>query len=492
MCPAGKYFLPYQREWLADASRLKLCQKSRQIGLSYADSYDSVRKAAVRPGGRDVWVMSRDEVQARQYIRYCRRWANVLHLAAADHGEQVLVLRNGKTASVQALNFAGGASVYALSSNPDAIVGKSGHVKLDEFALHKDQRTLYAVAKPVIQWGGTLSVISTHRGAGTVFNELITEVRERGNPMGWSLHTVPIQKAVAQGLVERIDGVNGARGDARPSDDAGRASIFGRASVPASPDSPTTTDFSSSHAFPLVSGDVQSRRGQWLAQQRAECIDEEQWLQEYCCIPADESTAFISYDLINGCTEPGLGLMSVADLAVAAGRAPGATFYLGVDVARKRDLCVMDVGEKVGDVVWDRLRLELLDRPFGEMEAELYRLLRLPQLKRACVDATGLGAQLAERARERFGWKIEPLTFTAATKEELANGLKIDLEQRRARLADDEKLRADLRGIRKEVTLSGNTRYAGESADSHCDRFWAKALRQHAARHRVNAGALVG
>jgi len=76
------YFLPYQRDWIQDSSRLKLCQKGRQIGLSYADSYDSVRKAAVAPG-RDVWVMSRDEAQAKQYIRYCRHWANVLHFAAA-------------------------------------------------------------------------------------------------------------------------------------------------------------------------------------------------------------------------------------------------------------------------------------------------------------------------------------------------------------------------------------------------------------------------
>ena len=460
------YFLPYQREWLLDSSRLKLCQKSRQIGLSYADSYDSVRKAAVRPGGRDVWVMSRDEVQAKQYIRYCRRWANILHYAAGDYAEQVFVLPNGKAATMQALTFASGASVYALSSNPDAIVGKSGHVKLDEFALHKDQRTLYAVAKPVIQWGGTLSIISTHRGISTVFNEIITEIQQRGNPMGWSLHTVPIQKAVEQGLVERIDAAN--------------ASGLGRASVPASP-SPSD-----------VADNVQSHREQWLAQQRAECIDEEQWLQEYCCVPADESSAFISYELINGCTEPELRLLTVAELSEVVSRTPHAALYLGVDVARKKDLCVLDIGEKIGDVVWDRLRLELSNRPFAELEEELYRLLRLPQLKRACLDATGLGLQLAERARERFGWKVEPVTFTAASKEALANGLKIDLEQRHLRLVDDEPLRADLRGIRKEVTLSGNTRFAGETEGSHCDRFWAKALRQHAARHKVNAGALVG
>src|SRR5215467_9439220 len=98
------YFLNYQRQWIQDEARLKLCQKSRQSGLSYADSYDSVRKAAVQPG-RDVWVMSRDEAQAKQYIRYCKHWANVLHLAAADLGEEVFTLKEGKAAKVQVLSF---------------------------------------------------------------------------------------------------------------------------------------------------------------------------------------------------------------------------------------------------------------------------------------------------------------------------------------------------------------------------------------------------
>jgi phage FluMu gp28-like protein len=464
-------FLPYQRAWILDRSRLKLCQKSRQIGLSYADSYDSVRKAALKSGGRDVWVMSRDENQARQYIRYCKHWARLLHHAASLHDNLVLNTSSGKAVLVQALKFASRACIFALSSNPDAIVGKSGHVKLDEFALHKDQRTLYAVAKPVIQWGGTLSVISTHRGAGTVFNEIITDIAQRGNRMGWSLHTISIQRAVEEGLVERINAANG-RSDSRD---------------------------------------------EWLARQRAECIDEEQWLQEYCCVPADEAAAFISYDLINACTEPGLPLMTLealllhlsqssssssssssshaprnTDHAPTLLRSHAPTLFLGVDVARHHDLCVLDVGEKIGDVVWDRLRLEFRDRPFAEIEEALFRLLRLPQLKRACIDATGLGAQLAERAQDRFNWKIEPITFTARVKEDLAIGLKIDLEKRHLRLADDEKLRADLRGIRKEVTLGGNSRYAGEIEGSHCDRFWAKALRQQAARTPSYTAARVG
>src|SRR5215471_11397165 len=110
------YFLPYQTAWRRDRARLRICQKSRQIGLSYVDSYDSVLKAALNTG-RDVWVMSRDEAQAKQYIRYCKRWANVLQYAAEDLGELVFMPSSTRAAKVQALTFASGFSVYALSSN---------------------------------------------------------------------------------------------------------------------------------------------------------------------------------------------------------------------------------------------------------------------------------------------------------------------------------------------------------------------------------------
>jgi phage FluMu gp28-like protein len=447
ICRAELYFLPYQVRWIGDQSHLRICEKSRQIGLSYADSYDSVRKAAVK-GGRNVWVMSRDEAQARQYIRYCKHWANVLKYAAHDWGEVLFQGRDGRPIKVQVLSFATRASIYALSSTPDAIVGKSGHVKLDEFALHKDQRTLYSVAKPVIQWGGTLSIISTHRGIGSLFYELLIDAKERGNPIGWSVHTLPIQTAVEQGLVERIN---------------------------------------------EKAGGTESRAA-WMKRQQAECVDQEQWLQEYCCIPADEKSAFITYEMLDACEDASLRLIGLEALERAmldTGKdgndprtAPGqaSQLYLGVDLARKHDLCVFDLGEKIGDVVWDRLRIELENKPFAEIRSELYRLLLLAQLKRCCVDASGLGMQLAEEARADFGWKLEPVTFTAAVKEELAFGLRRDLEERKLRLVADDRLRADLRGIKKEVSLSGNFRFLGETQDSHCDRFWAKALRQHAAR----------
>jgi phage FluMu gp28-like protein len=441
---APPYFLPYQIAWIMDASPLKIMQKSRQIGISYADAYDSVRKVCVDGARLDVWISSRDEVQAL-YVADCQKWAGLLHLAARDLGAMVI---EGGDSAAYVLEFASGRRIYSLSSNPNALAGKRGHVKLDEFALHSDQQLLYRVAKPVTTWGGTLSIISTHRGVDSVFNRLICGIEQQGNPMGWSLHSVPLQKAVEEGLVQRIN---------------------------------------------QKTGQMEDGPG-FLARLRSECIDEEQWLQEYCCVPADLSSAFLSYDLIAACEDPSLRLHDF-DALMTWAAAPGSAAvacYLGVDVARKKDLCVFDLGEKVGDVVWDRFRLELQDRKFSEIEAELYRLLRLPQLKRACIDATGLGCQLAEQAQERFGWKIEPVTFTAAAKEELAFGLRTDFEDRKVRIVRDEQLRSDLRAVRKEVSVGGNFRFVGQNDDSHCDRFWAKALRQQAARYRVPASAALG
>jgi phage FluMu gp28-like protein len=283
----------------------------------------------------------------------------------------------------------------------------------------------------VTMWGGQLEIISTHRGALTVFNEILRDIQERNNPMGWSHHKVTVQDAVGQGLVEKIN------------QKAGRA----------------------------------ESREAFLARLRAECLDEEQWQQEYCCVPQDDATAFIGWDEITSAESDQLPVNSDQ-------LDPKGSYYLGVDVGRKKDLTVMDLGERVGDVMFDRARIELKGKTFAEQRDTLYRLLEMPQLKRACLDATGLGMQLAEEAKARFGWKVEPVMFTAGVKEDLAYTLKRGFEDRKLRIFRDPELRADLRGIKKETTSAGNIRFAGEAADSHCDRFWAKALREMAAKAR--------
>lgn len=425
-----EYFLPYQQRWINDSSRLKIIEKSRQIGLTHADAYDSVRRAAAHDARMDVWVSSRDETQAQVYLQHCRTWTKVLKVVATDLG-QVLIDRE-KDLSAFALRFANDRRIYALSSNPDAIVGKTGHIKLDEFALHRDQQAVYSLAHPCTLWNGTLAIISTHRGLQTFFYQLLEQIKHGGNPYRFSHHRVSLQDAIADGLAEKIN------------------SVSGRSET----------------------------REEFAARIRNECADETQWLQEFCCTPTDDHAAFLSYDMLTACEESGC----LKDLDWIR-RSPH-PFYVGVDVARKHHLCVIDVGERIGDVLWDRLRIELRDKTFAEMEFMLDQLMQLPQVTRACIDASGLGMQLAERARERYPWKVEPVTITAHLKEQLAYELRTAFEQKRLRIDPDPRLRADLQSVNKEVTASGHVRFAGESADSHCDRFWAKALRQHAVSRR--------
>lgn len=70
----SKYFLPYQLRWLDDNSPLKIMEKSRQIGLTYADAYDSVIKASHATRPANVYVSSRDVVTTRQYLEQCVFW----------------------------------------------------------------------------------------------------------------------------------------------------------------------------------------------------------------------------------------------------------------------------------------------------------------------------------------------------------------------------------------------------------------------------------
>src|SRR6266436_7670886 len=237
MTPDPKYFIRAQNKWINDDSPLKIIEKSRQVGVTHATDYRTVGLVSHPAARFDAFISTRDNIQAKLTLENCSRWAKFLHLGATDLGEIVFDRENN--ISAYALEFANRRRIYALSSNPNALAGKSGHVILDEFALHSDQRLLYRVAKPVTTWGGTLTIISTHRGANSVFNEIIRDIQENDNPMGWSLHSVSVQKAVEEGLVERINAKSG-RNDTREG---------------------------------------------FLARIRKECIDEEQWLQEYCCQP---------------------------------------------------------------------------------------------------------------------------------------------------------------------------------------------------------------
>jgi phage FluMu gp28-like protein len=433
------FLLPYQARWVGDRAIMKIMEKSRRIGISYASAYEDVRRHSLAGNRLQTWVSSRDELTARQYVRDCMGFAKVLHAAAVDMGEKILTDDRGNSHSVHVIDFANGQPLHSLSSNPDAFAGRGGFVKLDEFALRKDPGMVYAIAAPTIDWGGSLAIISTHRGSGNYFHTLTREITEKGNPKKFSHHRVTLQDALDQGFLWKLQSKLAA-GDPRLDMD----------------------------------------EAEYFDYQRGRARDEETFLQEYMCVPADDAAAFLEYALIDSAAyPPGEAWRYSLDQARAC-RNP---LYAGVDIGRTRDLTALIVFEKVGGVYFLRHRLDLQNKPFSEQEAEIYPWLEL--CARACIDRTGLGMQFAERAAQRFGkYRIEGVNFSGPVKEELAYPVRSAFEDRAIRIPfGDDALVADLRKVRKETTAAGNVRFVADAGeDGHADRFWALALAIHAGK----------
>ena len=436
--------LPYQARWVLDNSQKKLCVKSRQIGLSWTTAYRVVRQKVRAHARLDAWVASRDEVQAQLFLQDAKRFANLLNTAATDLG-QTMIDDEGHTAYT--LRFSNGLRAHSMSSNADAQAGKRGDRILDEFALHPDPRKLYEIAYPGITWGGCLEIFSSHRGSLNYFNELLREIIERGNPKNFSLHKITLEDALSEGFLYKLQ-----------------------------------------CKLPFGDPRMQMDEGDYFNFIRSGCADEESFLQEFMCQPADDNTAFLGYDLIASCEYAGAEPWQT-DLLDCKN-----PLFVGVDVGREHDLTVLWCLEQVGGVNFTRRVVEMSKQTFDAQEQALYELLRLPMVRRCCIDQSGLGRQFAERAARKFGaYRVEGISFTTSTKEELAYPVRVAFEERTIKVPFTNAIRADLRGVRKEVTSSGHMRFAGErNRYGHCDRFWALALALHAAKTPATGANHVG
>ena len=445
--PPNTLLLPYQTRWVKDRSRMKLAVKSRQIGWSWASAYSIDRRKAMKDAQLDAWISSRDEIQAKLFLDDCKAFANLLNVGAEDLGERVI---DDKGNSAFVLQMANGLRIHSLSSNPDAQAGKRGDRILDEAGLHKDFKQLYNIAYPGITWGGQLEIFSTPRGSQQYFSILLKEIQEDGNPKGFSFHRVTLEDALNQGFLYKLQ-------QKLPKEDERQ-------------------EMDEQAYFDYI------KRG---------CVDDDYFNQEYMCVPSNDETAFITYDLLTKCAIKGhaeneshvkIELNKLAGQGVTywvaedpIGNGP---LFLGVDIGRHKDLTVMWLGEETGGVCFTRKVAFLNKVPFRRQEKVLREeFLDLPNFARCCIDMTGIGEQMSENAQADYGSKVEPVRFTAEVKEHMAFGLKNSMEDANFRTPGEPKTEGDFRKIKKTTTISGNIRFDGErDADGHSDRFWAGAL----------------
>lgn len=435
-------FLPYQKKWLADKSRFKIGMFSRQTGKTFSNSAEIVEDCVdhAAAGRRTRWViLSRGERQAKEAMEeavkpmtraFWEIYKGVLNGPPPEieegiyRAEPSAACPTGEYRTYEVI-FPGGSRITALPANPDTARGFSANVLLDEFAFHADSKKIWGALFPVVSKKGlVLRVVSTPNGKGNKFYDLMSE-RETI----WSRHQVDIYQAVEQGLDRNI------------------------------------------------------------AELKAGLSDPDLWAQEYELQWLDEATAWLDYELISACETPNRGLViheDYRDGLVSERRENGpplmkpmGPIFVGMDIARKKDLTCIWVAEQLGDVLYPREITTMRRAPFKAQHAKLDEIFRRDNPVRARIDQTGMGEAFVEDVQDRWGSdRVSGAIFTSDVRFGLARLLKERMEDRRWRLpAGDREIREDLHSITKAVSQTGSVRLVHDgSSDGHGDRFWAAAL----------------
>jgi phage FluMu gp28-like protein len=443
------YWLPYQAALIDDRSKHVLIEKGRRTGFTYALSYkaveDCVEQCEKKRPKTDWWISSADETAVKEFIEYVAFWLHeAFNKVAASIGEEKLRVED-RDIQVQVVRFPNGAKITALSSNPKALRSKGGNVVLDEFAFHEHAREMWAAAPPVTRWGGQFICLSTHNGDGTIFHGQCRRAeaeQDRRLPADrfWSYHFCSLDKAIGQGLVEKVLRLN-------------------RAATP-------------------------EEKAAFRQQCRDECLTQEDFEQEYCCIASSASSALLSYELIDACMDEG------ADMEWNPLRARCGPVFAGTDIGRTHDLTDTWLLEKIGDVLWTRANQVLRNVRFRVQFETISGLLIVSAVARHLIDGFGIGMQIAEDLQKRFGeLRVQSVQVSTTNLVLMATRVLAGFEDRTVRIPRDPALREALHRPRKIVGLAGTTTIMlARDAKGHCDEFIALGLAALAAHEGGECG----
>ena len=191
----------YQKDFLNDRNPLRVWEKSRRIGASFVLALEAVLDGMIQ-GGSDTWYISYNLDMTKQFIDDCKYWAKALQLVA-EYFEEEVIDENNKTFKVYSLVFVSGRQVSALPSTEYAIRGKQGNIIFDEAAFTPDFDGIVKAALALQIWGGKFTILSSHNGDDSLFNSLVTRVKNKEEP-DWSLHRTTFSTAIEQGLYKKI------------------------------------------------------------------------------------------------------------------------------------------------------------------------------------------------------------------------------------------------------------------------------------------------
>lgn len=456
----------YQRLIVECTRRYIAMMVCRQGGKTFASTLRIARKLSLR--ALKYYILSRSERQSANAISQLAAHLRAVEKVAKAQGklmrpsyarQGMRVTRNDGSAyeySRLSVRFPNGSSCIGLPASPDTVVGISGSVYADEFALHKDSREIYGRLFPILTRSPhyELLITSTPRGAGNKFYDIMT-----GQDYAdiFFRVTVTILDAIAQGLV-----IYDHNGD-QIRDDAG------------------------------------------IERLRKALKDDDKWAEEYLVQFVNDVLALLTHELIGRCEAmhlPGGKPYNIQHVRIektfdpstrnlAREVAPtlgGGRLYVGHDIARVKHLSVIWLDEEIGGELWARALIEMKNLDFDTQEEILWQYLSLARMHRAGIDATGLGGRTAERAFKKFPDIVVPVNFGANLKDHAGQTHKAKslvartiMERHQGGLDHYpvmDLIREDFGKVKRKRTAQPDsfTYFADDEDTGHADIFTAKAL----------------
>ncbi|MEN6601773.1 MAG: terminase family protein [Bryobacteraceae bacterium] len=446
MASAPKPIVPllaWQQQWIEDEHRFKLVVAAAQAaGKSFVTSLEASIDR-MKPGAASANLGILLSASDRQSVELMEKVK--MHTRAWD-----VKFEDGYFAQTSIVEhraiFPNGKRLIALPANPDTARGYSGDMLFDEFALHRDSKAIWAAGMTRISRGFKCRVASTVKGLANQFGELlkmlgladgIAPEKQPVERQGWHGYWVDAAMAVAQGSPVDLKAMRDAIGD------------------------------------------------------------EDIWLQDFCNVPMEDGSQYISLSLILECES------SEATLEWDGQPRPGLS--AGYDVARKRDGSVIVLGYPIGPLAVICGVIVISQQTFERQREICAEVAEVVEASggRFALDATGIGMQLGEELsqgftdskgrRRRFDC-VEPVNFATAVesglkdeegkplkvmvKERLAGLVKRRCEERSILLPESVQLRREFQAVKRYVGATGAVRLDAERTGKggHADWFWAAAL----------------
>ncbi|PID61993.1 MAG: hypothetical protein CR974_03845 [Gammaproteobacteria bacterium] len=450
--------LGYQKRWIADDSPLKIAEKSRRTGLTWAEAADDALIASKRKaeGGSDVFYIGSNKEMAREFIDAVAMWATMFNYAAGEIQEEIIKDAD-KDILTYVIYFASGFKIKALSSNPKNLRGMQGVVVIDEAAFHEYLAEVLKAALALTMWGAKVRLISTHNGVDNLFNELITD--SRAGKKRYAIHTITLDDACKEGLYQRICQV-------------------------------TKQTWS------------QEKEWAWKDNLINDTASEEDALEEYYCVPKNGGGRWLTRALIEqrmSADTPIVRLVMPNEFGLKPENTRRAEIndwcednlkpvitkldsqlrhYLGEDFARSGDLSVLAIGAESQQLELSvRLIVELGNIPFKQQEQIVeYLIDSLPRFSGGAFDARGNGQYLAETMTDKYGALIDSVMLsekwyrenTAPFKAALEDGTLIDIPKDADVLSDLRSFEV-IKGVpripdKRVLSSDGQSKRHGDSA----------------------------